>query len=136
MTNFEYILKNRPDLVRRVITLAAPNINRDFGEDILCAGIKCLNCDGLTDRDICQFNVIKWLDQEHIDTIPENTPVDTLILVSDFGHDWLPRYFAKFEDGKIYAWNDGATSFTARGCASWEYAKLYRTEQEKNNDEM
>lgn len=52
--------------------------------------------------------------------------VDTPILVRDFIYDeWKKRYFAKYEDGNIYAWSDGKTSWTAEGnMTEWEYAKL------------
>ena len=55
-------------------------------------------------------------------------PVDTKILVSDNGKTWFKRYFDKYENGKIYAWVDGKTSFSVRNnddVIGWEYAKLY-----------
>lgn len=30
-------------------------------------------------------------------------------------HSWTRRHFAKYENGEFYAWNDGATSFSAEG---------------------
>lgn len=51
--------------------------------------------------------------------------VDTPILVRDYERDkWLPRYFAKYEDGVVYAWIDGKTSWTNDEVTRWEYAKL------------
>ena len=54
-------------------------------------------------------------------------PVDTKILVSDDGECWTRRYFAKYENGRVYAFYDGATSFTGsnESLLGWEYAKLY-----------
>ena len=58
-------------------------------------------------------------------------PVDTKVLVSSDGKDWYRRHFAEYKDGKVYCFNNGATSFTAQGSeflsgkVSWEYAKLY-----------
>ena len=54
-------------------------------------------------------------------------PVDTKILVSDDGEDWIRRYFAKYEGGRVYAFYDGATSFTgsSENLLGWAYAKLY-----------
>ena len=54
-------------------------------------------------------------------------PVDTKILVSDDGEDWIRRYFAKYEHGRVYAFMEGTTSFTVynEGVCDWEYAKLY-----------
>lgn len=51
--------------------------------------------------------------------------VDTPILVK-FSEDekWTRRHFAKFEFGKVCAWMDGATSWSADGLVQWNYAKL------------
>jgi hypothetical protein len=57
-------------------------------------------------------------------------PVNTMIWVRESEeYDWLPRHFAKYEDGKVLAWNGGKTSFTATcegETTSWEYVKLYQ----------
>ena len=52
--------------------------------------------------------------------------VDTPILVKDYENsNWDKRYFAKFENGKVYAWRDGRTSWSSNGNTdSWKYAKL------------
>ena len=54
--------------------------------------------------------------------------VDTPILVrgSD-NEEWNKRYFARYENGTIYAWKDGCTSWTAYDnidVTAWELAKL------------
>ena len=57
--------------------------------------------------------------------------VDTPILVRDNEDSkWLERYFAKFEDEKIYAWLGENTSYDACGVAKWKYAKLAESEEE------
>ena len=57
--------------------------------------------------------------------------VDTPILVRDNKESkWLERYFAKFEDGKVYAWLGENTSYTTCGAAKWKYAKLAESEEE------
>lgn len=52
--------------------------------------------------------------------------VDTPILVSDSNdHRWLKRYFAKYENGSVFAWNGGRTSWSSEGHATvCELAKL------------
>lgn len=54
--------------------------------------------------------------------------VDTPILVKDHdGEAWEKRYFAFFEDGNVYTWMSGTTSWTtdiAGGATDWKYAKL------------
>ena len=39
---------------------------------------------------------------------------------------WLHRHFAKFEDGVVYTWDDGKTSWSlsSLGKVDWKYAKL------------
>lgn len=66
----------------------------------------------------------------------ENISVDTKILVSIDGEEWIKRYFAKYENGKVYAWNDGATSFSSNHCTKWAYAKLYEEEEEEEEIEV
>ena len=54
-------------------------------------------------------------------------PVDTPILVTIEGSIWKRRYFARFENGKVYAWNDGKTSWSSVDSfdvTSLEYAEL------------
>ena len=57
--------------------------------------------------------------------------VDTPILVRDNkDNKWLKRYFAKYEDGLVYAWLGENTSYDACGVAKWKYAKLIESEEE------
>ena len=57
--------------------------------------------------------------------------VDTPILVRDNkDNKWLERYFAKFEDDKVYAWLGENTSYDACGVAKWKYAQLAESEEE------
>lgn len=53
--------------------------------------------------------------------------VDTPILVSANGRKWIKRYFAKLQDGEVYAWDDGVTSWSAshKNCTTaWPNAKI------------
>lgn len=54
-------------------------------------------------------------------------PVDTPILVSNDNKEWIKRYFARYEDGNVYCWLNGKTSWTAiceLSIGHWGYAKL------------
>lgn len=84
----------------------------------------------------CSDDALKWLLTEYKE--PEidwsKVQVDTPILVKDCKNSetWIRRYFSKFEDGKVYAWTNGATSWTANngyGATSWNYAKLAESEE-------
>lgn len=50
--------------------------------------------------------------------------VDTPIWVNSVD-GWVPRHFAKYENGEVYAWSDGATQHTAQvALTRWKYATL------------
>lgn len=85
------------------------------------------------------FQCIKWEDEEPwliTDLLKakkptvdwSKVPVDTKILVGD-NADGISykRHFAKYENGKVYGFCNGCTSFTASKSpyATWKYAKLY-----------
>ena len=56
-------------------------------------------------------------------------PVDTKVLVSRDNKVWAKRYFAKYEDGKVYFFCYGVSSFSAddiSDISTWKYAKLYQ----------
>lgn len=95
-------------------------------------------CDDCIFNGHCTLEAKKqWLEQEYVE--PEQqvdwseVKVDTPILVRDYeSGKWIKRYFAKFVDGKVYAWGDGATSWTADGecdVTSWNHAKLAESEE-------
>lgn len=86
-------------------------------------------------KESCRKNILKWLLSEYKE--PEidwsKVKVDTPILVKRSKEaEWERRYFAKFVDGKVYAWMGGATSWTADSeyrMNFWEYAKLAESEE-------
>ena len=77
-------------------------------------------------------NILKPYEEEHeIDWY--KVAVDTPILVKDFEDEpWYKKYFAKYENGKVCAWNNGNTSWTGTCTTSWEFAKL--AEEGEQND--
>ncbi len=99
-----------------------------------CTG-QCAECDFGKGKSKCIPHLKKWLFSEYEE--PEvdwsKVKVDTPILVRDYeSSEWTKRYFAKFEDGKVYAWKYGATSWTANNeyaVSSWKYAKLAESEE-------
>ena len=68
--------------------------------------------------------------EDHIDVVDwENVPVDTKIIVShSTGSPDYCRYFAEYNDGKVYAWDYGATSWSSdvKSKSWWEHAKLVK----------
>lgn len=78
----------------------------------------------------CYRKKIEWLYEEYKEPKIDwsKVPVDTPIYVRDDEKaEWKPRYFAGYEDGQVYAWAYGTTSFTVlrKGdTTAWPYAKL------------
>lgn len=65
----------------------------------------------------------------------KNIPIDTPLLVkNDLRKAWRKRHFAKYEDGKVYAFSHGTTSFSGdKDCVtSWEIVKLFKEEGGEN----
>lgn len=84
----------------------------------------------------CHEKVVKWADEEYEGPTVDwsKVPVDTPILVKDFDIDeWSRRYFAGLNHvGKIMAWDEGRTSWSALGdcdISSWMHAKLAEVEK-------
>ena len=68
--------------------------------------------------------------EKHVDVVDwENVPVDTKIIVShSTGSPDYYRYFAEYKDGKVYAWDYGATSWSSdvKSKNWWKHAKLVK----------
>lgn len=88
------------------------------------------NC-GTTSCELCITLRMMWLfdDYEEPEVDWSKVEVDTPILVRQVEDGrWLERHFAKYEGGKVYAWEDGHTSWTEDNVTGWKYAKLAETE--------
>ena len=92
------------------------------------------------DEDAVGFAVAEWLKHNNEEDITDESKidwnkveVDTPILVKNYENEsWIRRYFAKYEDGLIYAWSIGRTSWTANTVAhmtKYYYAKLAEDEE-------
>ena len=92
----------------------------------VCGGLAC---------GACYMLQTIWLMEEYEEPKEPETDwskveVDTPILVRDSEDGkWLERYFAKFEDGKVYAWLGENTSYDTCSAAKWKYAKLAESEE-------
>lgn len=82
----------------------------------------------------CKNARLVWL-QAEADGEPKvdwsKVPVDTLIYVRDFEcGEWWPRHFAKFEDGEVFTWDYGKTSWSTNGDTTcWNHAKLAKEDK-------
>lgn len=88
----------------------------------------------LNDCGMCNMLQMIWLmeDYEEPKVDWSKVAVDTPILVRDYeSQEWEARHFAKYEDGVIYSWDGGSTSWTSKGnVTEWKYAKLAEGEEE------
>lgn len=98
-----------------------------------CSELDCEDCIFSRvelDESYCGEKTKKWSEQEYVETPVDwlKVPVDTKVYVRDFDNGfWIPRHFARFEDGKIVTWNDGATSFSIddfNNVSKWNQGKL------------
>ena len=99
--------------------------------DVGCARCKMLQMLWLLED--CKEPEIDWSKVE----------VDTPILVRDNeNNEWQRFHFAKYEDGFVYTWIAGATSWTAAGYEAggnvykWNFAKLAEDEKEHKETEV
>ncbi|MCO7124153.1 hypothetical protein NIA71_19735 [Ihubacter massiliensis] len=98
-------------------------IKENSGGD--CEEINCTVC--------INFLYPLWLEEEYKEpeTDWSKVAVDTPVLVKNAEcAGWVKRHFAKYEDGQVYAFDLGCTSWTnSRHATSWNYAKLAELEE-------
>ena len=110
---------------------------REYKGDSFCADfvkpniLKSEYCD--LDCTRCRMLQAMWLLEDYKE--PEvdwsKVEVDTPILVRHrLDGEWEKRHFVKYENGDVYAWDDGRTSWTTGNVTYWKYAKLAETEEE------
>lgn len=102
-----------------------PNILKPMGKG--CLDVSCVHCRML--MSVWLMDEYKETDEPEIDW--SKVPVDTKIYVKDniYATAWSKRYFAKYEKGEIYAWDDGRTSWTTVHVIPWRYGKLAEDEE-------
>lgn len=111
--------------------------NGNFCEEFVIPRIlKSNNCAYLSCSD-CGRRQMLWFVEEYEE--PEidwsQVEVDTPILVKySESTNWQKRHFAKYENGIVYAWNNGETSWTTVAMTDWKYAKLAEDEKEPEVD--
>lgn len=103
------------------------------GTPVRCCDMQCSDCDIHSIENRCQIGILKWLYDEFNQEIVDwsTVKIDTKVLVSNNGEIWFRKHFAGYEDGKIYVWNGGYTSWSildttdkVDGKHSWKYTIL------------
>lgn len=124
-------MKNKDKYEDKINNYDGDYFCNDFVKPII---LKSNDCDGMCCK--CRLLQAIWLEKEYEEPEVDWTKVDidTPILVkSTECAFWHKKYFAKFENGRVYAWTDGATSWSAEGnvnkITGWNYAKLAEEEE-------
>ena len=121
----------------------ADEIKEYDGDDFCCNFIRphILKADNCSDIPCsrCQMLQTLWLleDCEESEIDWSKVEVDTPLLVRNYiNGEWSKRYFVKYEDGKVYTWINGRTSWNETGIYAWKYAKLAESEVDWNKVEV
>ena len=115
-----------------------------FCDDYVKPDVLKLKKDNECDHDCIRCLVLQmlWLleeykEPEELEIDWSKIKVDTPILVRQGKNGkWLERHFAKYENGDVYAWIDGQTSWTGADNIKWKYAKLAENEEERKELEV
>lgn len=121
-------MKNR-EKYRETIMKPNDSFCNDFIRPIILKGHCFVDSESELGCEQCAMIQALWLDEEYVEPKVEvdwsRVKIDTPIYIRDTNtQNWGKRHFAKYEDGKIFAWADGHTSFTENATTQWAYAKL------------
>ena len=124
-------MKNKEKYAKEILEISCNGdciaFNKTTNKVVPCNRLSCSDC--FFDEIGCRKAVKKWSESEYIEPPVDwsKVSVDTPILVRDEDEEkFKKRYFAKYANEKVYAWNMGTTSWTANeNCVtSWNCAKL------------
>ena len=125
-------MKNYEKYADEIREYEGGNICADFVEPYILKSInaKCTNISCVK----CHLYRTIWLmeDYEEPEVDWSGVEVDTPILVKHrLDGEWEKRHFAKYENGDVYAWDNGRTSWTVANEIKWKYVKLAESEETK-----
>ena len=125
-------MTNREKFAEQILDIACGGnwmaANKATLEPITCQDLPCKDCLFYVLGKGCDRNEMKkWANSEYVEPPIDwsKVAVDTPILVRDNSFsEWGKRYFAKYENGGVYAWSNGTTSWSGDRCTPWKLAKL------------
>lgn len=129
-------MTNREKFAEQILDIACGGsriaVDKATLEPTSCYKLACKNCLFSFGNGYCRGARKKWANSEYVEPPIDwsKVAVDTPILVRDNSlSEWGKRYFAKYENGSVYAWSNGATSWSGDRCTPWKLAKLPEKEQ-------
>lgn len=125
-------MTNREKFAEQILDIACGGskiaVSKATLEPIACYELECKDCLFNTHSYVyCGDKTKKWANSKYVEPPIDwsKVAVDTPILVrDDIFSKWGKRYFAKYENGIVYAWSNGATSWSGDRCTPWKLAKL------------
>lgn len=125
-------MTNREKFAEQILDIACNGgsiaVNKVTSEPMRCQGTACKEClFNFNGDEFCIDKRKKWANSQYVESFVDwsKVAVDTPILVTYSGiHSWVKRHFAKYENGRVYAWNHGTTSWSGQMCTVCELAKL------------
>lgn len=136
-------MTNREKFAEQILDIACNGnltaISKATLEPIACQELPCEDCLFYALGNGCDRNEMKkWANSEYVEPPVDwsKVAVDTPILATYSGiHRWVKRHFAKYENGTVYAWNHGTTSWSGEMCTACKLAKLpERSSNEEINE--
>lgn len=138
--------KKAPMSLRRYMYMKLEMLNSLGRYEGGCNGVLCRKCPLSKDKNGKDINYCIELEMIYPEIAAQivsdfvsnlvdwtKVEVDTKVLVSQDGVNWFSNHFAKYENGLVYTWESGRTSFSIRECydysnavVSWKYGKIYR----------
>ena len=124
-------MTNREKFAEQILDIACGGskiaVNKATLELASCYKLACKDCLFSFGNGDCRGARKKWANSEYVEPPVDwsKVAVDTPILIRDSSFsEWGKRYFAKYENGIVYAWSNGTTSWSGDRCTPWKLAKL------------
>ena len=129
-------MTNKEKYADKIIEIAARSkLALKDGKPVPCVSMKCSECGFYINDYSCEHKAREWINSEYVEPPVDwsKVAVDTPILVRDSEKEsWRKRHFAEYENGIVFAWENGLTSWSAERSTCWKMAKL--AESEWKND--
>ena len=118
-------MKNRDRFKNELVEACIKGTFNVFFNERIRSVYDCEAYRNMTDDRIMLLTTL-WLEEEYQEQVVDwsKVEVDTPILVSMSGQNWKRRHFAGYRNGTVYAFKDGATSWTINLKTEWPYVKL------------